>query len=101
MNSSVGALDSVKATLAPQMEALVEYFNATQEFRAAAFFSEIATALERVTEEADLIEVFLALSTTAFQGFMFDAAAAAAVDDVLAYAEQVSQTFMADDSQPH
>lgn len=101
MNDKAGALDSVKSTLAPQLEALVEHFNSVQEFRAAAFFSEIASALEKVTEEADLIEVFLALSTTAFQGFMFDSSAAIAVDQVLAYAEQVSQTYMADDTRPH
>ena len=101
MTGSGSGLDVVKSTMAPQLAALVEHLTSVQEHRAAAFFGEIAAALERVAEEADLIEVFLALSTTAFQGFMFDPHAATAVDRVLAYAEQVSQTYMADDARPH
>ncbi|MEM0955665.1 MAG: hypothetical protein AAGI24_16105 [Pseudomonadota bacterium] len=101
MTQSGSGLTVVKDTMAPQLDALVEHLTVVQEYRAASFFSEIASALERVAEEADLIEVFLALSTTAFQGFIFDPQAAVAVDEVLAYAEQVSQTYMADDSRPH
>ncbi len=95
------ALHAVKRELAPRLDSLVEYFNQVQEIRAAAFFSEIASALAAVEEEADLLEVFLALSTTAFQGFQFDPVSAAGVDDVLAYAEQVSHTFTASPGSVH
>jgi hypothetical protein len=89
------ALESVKAELAPRLDALAEHFSNIQEPRAAAFFSGIAASLARVQEEADLLEVFFALSTSAFQGFHFDPVAAASVDDVLAYAEQISHAFTA------
>ncbi len=95
------ALDAVKQELVPRIDALIEHCNATQEMRAAAFFSQIAAALAAVEEEADLLEVFLALSTTAFQGFMFDPVAAAGVDEVLAYAEEVSFAFTADAGRAH
>ncbi len=94
-------LESVKQHMGPQLLALAEHLNAVQEFRAAAFFSEISSALEKVSEEGDLIEVFLALSTTAFQGFLFDAQTALAVDEILAFAEQVSKTYMADEGRAH
>lgn len=95
------ALEAVKQELAPRLDALVEHFNDMQEMRAAAFFSQISVALAAVEEEADLIEVFLALSTTAFQGFLFDPVAAANVDAVLAYAEEVSHAFTADSGRVH
>lgn len=101
MEAKLEALSTVKQELSPRLEALVEHFSEVQELRAAAFFAQIAAALAAVEEEADLIEVFLALSTTAFQGFQFDPVGAADVDAVLAYAEQVSHTFMADSSSVH
>ena len=81
--------------MAPRLDALVEYLGESGEHRAAAFFSSLAAALAAADEEAALLEVFLALSTTAFQGFEFDAVVAAGVDELLAYAEQVSHTFSA------
>ncbi len=95
------ALATIKAELAPRLDALAEHFHTLQDPRAAAFFSGVAASLAAVEEEADLLEVFFALSTTAFQGFTFDPVAAAAVDEVLAYAEQVSHAFTADSGAMH
>jgi hypothetical protein len=95
------ALQTVKATLSPRLDALVQYLGDVGDIRAAAFFSEIAAALKAAREEGELLEVFLALSTTAFQGFQFDPAAAADVDEILAYAEQVSHTFAASENVLH
>lgn len=95
------ALDTIKAELSPRLDALAEHFKNLQDPRAAAFFSGIAVSLAAVEEEADLLEVFFALSTTAFQGFIFDPVAASGVDEVLAYAEQVSHAFTADSGSAH
>ncbi len=95
------ALETIKAELAPRLDALVEHFQSLQDPRAAAFFSGLSAALVAVQEEADLLEVFFALSTTAFQGFSFDPVAAAGVDEVLAYAEQISHAFTADSGAKH
>ena len=65
----MGSLDTVKTGLSPRLDRLVEHLTRVQEVRAAAFFTEISAALDAVSEESDLLEVFLALSTTAFQGF--------------------------------
>ena len=95
------ALDAIKAEMAPRLDALAEHFEDMQDPRAAAFFTGISASLAAVEEEADLLEVFFALSTTAFQGFSFDPVAAAGVDEVLAYAEQVSHAFTADSDSAH
>jgi hypothetical protein len=95
------ALDTIKTELSPRLDALAKHFEDMQDPRAAAFFTGIAASLLAVEEEADLLEVFFALSTTAFQGFSFDPVAAAGVDEVLAYAEQVSHAFTADTGAAH
>ncbi len=95
------ALDTIKSELSPRLDALAEHFKNIEDPRAAAFFTGIAVSLSAVEQEADLLEVFFALSTTAFQGFSFDPVAATGVDEVLAYAEQVSQAFTADTGSAH
>ena len=95
------ALEEVTRQLAPQIDQLVEHLTLTEEMRGAAFFSSVGEAVRAVKEEADLLEVFFALSTTAFQGFVFDPLAARMVDEILAYAEQVSHAFMASEDVRH
>lgn len=95
------ALDTVKAELTPRLDTLVAYLESIEEWMAAAFFAGIAAALVAADEEEELLEVFLALSTTAFQGFALDATAAANVDAILEFAEQVSQTFAASEGVLH
>lgn len=95
------ALDAVKTELEPLLDRLVQHLNAIEEWRGAAFFAGVRQAVAVVEEEADLLEVFFVLSTTAFQGFVFDGIAASLVDEILAYAEQVSHTFMATDEIRH
>lgn len=89
------ALESIKVELEPLLDRLVEHLTGIEEVRGAAFFAGIRQAVSAVEDEADLLEAFFALSTTAFQGFDFDGPAASLADEVLAYAEQVSHTFMA------
>ena len=52
------------------------------------------------THEAK-IELFIELSATAFQGFVFDDESWALTDDVLMYAEQIAEAFTADQDSPH
>ncbi|MEE4282064.1 MAG: hypothetical protein V2I41_08970 [Pseudomonadales bacterium] len=97
----MNAIESVQSDLRPKLEKLVGYLNETNEVMAASFFTNILVALVQLTEEEQLLELFIELSTTAFQGFMFDDVSWALTDDVLLYAEQVAQTFTADDNQLH
>ena len=61
---------------------------------AAVFFAGILQELRAVESEADLIETFINLSTTAFQGFVMSDEQVRLVDGLLEHAERVAQTFM-------
>jgi len=63
---------------------------------ASVFFLELRHALSEARDEADLINSFIALSTTAFQGFEFPPRSLAAIDQLLADAERIAFTFTAD-----
>ena len=55
----------------------------------------------RVDGEEQLLELFLLLSMTAFQGFCMDPFATMMADRVLDHAQQVAHTFSADDDIVH
>ena len=95
------AIDTVKAELRPKLERLIGYLSDTNEVMAASFFTNILVGLVNVKEEEQLLELFIELSTTAFQGFLFDEESWALTDDVLMYAEQVAQTFTASQDSAH
>jgi hypothetical protein len=95
------AYDAVKIELDSRLETLVEHLTVAGGGRAAAFFDRLRRATDAVEDEPDLLEVFFELSTTAFQGFDFDPLAASLIDELLAYAEQVSHAFMASTENPH
>ena len=95
------AIETVKNELRPKLERLIGYLNETNEIMAASFFTNILVGLVNLTEEDQLLELFIELSTTAFQGFLFDEESWALTDDVLMYAEQVAQTFTANQDNAH
>ncbi|MCR9260292.1 MAG: hypothetical protein NXH95_11255 [Pseudomonadaceae bacterium] len=97
----MNAIETVQHDLRPKLEKLVGYLNETNEVMAASFFTNILVSLTQLTEEEQLLELFIELSTTAFQGFMFDDVSWALTDDVLLYAEQIAETFTADGDQVH
>ena len=73
-----------------------KYLQQRGQIQAFGFFSQILATTQAITDEGELLELFIQLSMTAFQGFQLDPVAATIVDDILLYAEQVSQTFSVD-----
>jgi hypothetical protein len=96
----MNAVESVKADLLPKLGDLLTHLLDTEQAEAASFFSRVYHALNGVSGEEQLLEVFIELSTTAFLGIDFDGPALALIDDVLLHAEQVAAAFSADTSQP-
>ena len=90
------AIDSVKTSLTPRLDGLVSYLSESGQGDAHRFFSRMQQNLLVLEQEEDLLELFIQLSMTAFQGFQLDPVAASIVDDILAFAEQTSHTFSAD-----
>ena len=95
------ALSTIKDELKPKLESLIIYLNETNEVAASSFFTNILVILAGLTEEEQLLELFIELSTTAFQGFNFDEVSWALTDEVLMYAEQVAHTFTAGSENAH
>lgn len=95
------AIDEVKSEIETGLQQLVEYLELSAQPQALRFFEGARTQLDNVRDEADLLEFFMVLSTTAFQGFQLDPVGSMLTDRILAYAEQTAHTFSASDGQGH
>ncbi|MFT5580630.1 MAG: hypothetical protein ACI9WS_003397 [Paraglaciecola psychrophila] len=95
------AIDTVRIELEPKLDALLMYLESVHDARAHAFFVSIRDRLLALEEEEQLLELFIQLSMAAFQPFVLDPVAVLLADEVLAYAEQVSDAFSADASTAH
>lgn len=65
------------------------------------FFSQAQQLLGRVESEEKLLELFIMLSVTAFQGFQLDPMENIMADQILAHAGRVSHAFSADSGNVH
>ncbi|MDC0362499.1 hypothetical protein OAN12_05590 [Halioglobus sp.] len=80
---------------------LVIYLESSNQPEAYVFFTQVQDRLEHVEGEEQLLEFFLLLSMTAFQGFRMDPFATMMTDRVLDHAQRVAYTFSADDDVVH
>lgn len=62
---------------------------------ASVFFLKLRRSLVAARDEVDLINTFIVLSTTAFQGFDFPPRSLVVIDELLADAERIAFTFTA------
>ena len=65
------------------------------------FFALQFDALNRASDDMDVAEIFMQLSSVAFLGFQFSPEQAALVDTLLARAEQIAHALSADGDQAH
>ena len=94
-------LNSARAQLLPPLEAVIESFDEATDPAPLAFFTLILTNLYRLEDDGDLMGLFFELSSTAFQGFVFNPAQAQLVDSLLAVAENIAFTLTAGDDAAH
>lgn len=66
-----------------------------------AFFTGILQQALAMRGEADIAELFVELSATAFLGFHYDPEVAVAIDDLFAAAERIAFTMAAPIDHPH
>ena len=97
----MSGINTVLEEMTPAVEALVSYLNQSRQLEALAFFTQVQARLDKVHDEEQLLDLFVLLSMTAFQGFSMDVFAAMMADQVLAYAEQVAHTYSSDDETVH
>jgi hypothetical protein len=95
------AIETVRAELEPKLDTLLMYLESVHDTRAHEFFSSIHNNLLSVEGEEQLLELFIQLSMTAFQPFELDPVAVLLTDEILAYAEQISDAFSASANVSH
>lgn len=83
------------------MDHLIEHLALSGQPKPLSFFQQVQDRLDNVEEEGDLLELFMLLSMTAFQGFQMDPMGAMLADRILSYAEEIAHTFSADDATAH
>jgi hypothetical protein len=86
------AVAQVKPQLITGLESILDAAD-DDELDAAVFFADVLHRLRNAQDEPELIDVFVLLSTTAFQGFTLKPNTIAMIDQVLATAEQIAATF--------
>ena len=95
------AVDVIKAELEPRLNVLLLYLESVQDMQAHKFFASIANNLSALQQEEQVLELFIQLSMTAFQPFVLDPFAVHLTDDILAYAQQISEAYSADTGTSH
>jgi len=94
-------IDTVVRDLSAVVADLVIYLESSSQPEAHVFFTQVQDRLKHVEGEEQLLELFLLLSMTAFQGFRMDSFATMMADRVLEHAQRVAHTFSADDDVVH
>jgi hypothetical protein len=92
---------SAQQQLGPLFEAVLTQFEQDESYYEQSFFTTQYTALKSATDEMQIAELFLQLSTVAFVGFQFSAPQALLVDALLEKAEQMAHALSADDGDRH
>jgi hypothetical protein len=94
-------IDQMTTQLDPLFAQVIDVLDRHDNAYPMAFFTQLRIALAAATDEADVIQMFFELSSAAFQGFVFDAEEADAVDALLAACESVSHAMTADNHSAH
>ena len=94
-------VENAREQLAPLISAVIEQLDEERQVLELSFFSMRLIQTRQMREGADLLGLFLELSTTAFQGFSFTAEQAKQIDHLLAVAENISFALSASSSDAH
>jgi len=100
-NDIMCGIDTVVRDMSAVVADLVIYLESSNQPEAYVFFTQVQDRLKHVEGEEQLLEFFLLLSMTAFQGFRMDPFATMMTDRVLDHAQRVAYTFSADDDVVH
>ncbi len=85
----------------PLFQTVIDTLDAGGNAYPMAFFTALKIRLNDASDEVEVLNLFIELSTTAFQGFVFSPDEAAAVDQLLEACEQISHMMTAADDRPH
>jgi hypothetical protein len=90
-------LDATRTQLEPLFRSVIDSLDEDGNAYPMVFFVERLLELRQAETEPALLDLFLQLSTAAFQGFVLSEAQARAIDDLLASCETIALTLSAGD----
>ena len=94
-------VDTARDQLLPLTRQVLEALNDDTQTVEQSFFTLLMLSIRRMETDADLMSVFLELSTTAFQGFRFSQAQRLLIDQLLEAAEDIALTLSVSPDQAH
>lgn len=89
------ALAIAREEILPGLHALCAQLEQENDATAHAFFRDVARSVEAARDTEDLAAPFIALSTSAFRGFVFGPVATVLLDQVLEAAQNMAHTLSA------
>ena len=87
--------------LEPLLRDVIDQLDASGNAWPMAFFTQQLLLLKGLSDDADLLNLFFELSSTAFQGFVLSEDEARVVDVLLARCEDMAHALSAPDDHPH
>ncbi|HEY5646829.1 MAG TPA: hypothetical protein VIS76_12840 [Pseudomonadales bacterium] len=94
-------VDSARGQLAPLAQQVIDALDADSQPLELSFFTLILIRINGMQADMDLMNVFLELSTTAFQGFVFSREQSRRIDELLGAAEDIALTLSVSSDQSH
>lgn len=94
--SEFDAVRYANEELAPLLHALVELTGEGEHTDQQSFFASILSGVENAREAEDLADPFMQLSMSAFMGFSFSAPTAMLLDQLLARAQNLTESLSID-----
>lgn len=94
-------VDTARDQLLPLTRQLLDALSDESQTAEQGFFTVVLLSIRQMETDADLMNVFLELSTTAFQGFRFSEPQLRLIDRLLETAEDIALTLSVSSHQQH
>ena len=94
-------VENARTQLEPLIVGVLDSLDEQVQVIETSFFTLLLIQLRQMAEDADLMNLFLELSTTAFQGFVFSESQLRLIDEVLATAEYIAFALTAEPDSAH
>lgn len=98
---SFDALESAHRDIVPRLQMLCDAVREAGEKDQLIFFDDIRIRIEKALSVEELLEPFLALSTSAFRGFSMNWESIAILDEVLETSSHISEILARDGTTVH
>ena len=94
-------VDAAREEMLPLTRLVIESLDEDSQIVETSFFTLVLIRITQMRSDEDLMNVFIELSTTAFQGFVFSQRQSELIDGLLATAERIALTLSVPTDRAH